>query len=165
MLDAKCSMHIPYNNNYYFPLTLTSGPYACSMDPGTTGIEQNRLEMKIQTLSNAVPLGTVSPVWEPKAPGKYSAHQVSPHNHREGGLTYRGDASAQMQVGIWPQLEFAPVPQSPAHSVYQGKHKPEECKRDVNTRFAQLSGQIPCWHGDSHCVSGPQEVSGQAVAA
>ena len=101
------------------------------MDPGTTGIEQNRLEMKIQTLSNAVPLSTVSPVWEPTAPGKYSAHLVSPCNRREGGLTCRADASAQVQVGIWPQLEFAPVPQSPAHGVYQS------CRVNTNQKNAK----------------------------
>ena len=71
------------------------------------GIEQNRLNLKIQTLSNTVLPIMVSPVWEPKAPGKYYAHLVSPWNLGGIGLTHQGDARAQAQVGIWPQLSSA----------------------------------------------------------
>ena len=78
----------------------------CSMDLGTTRIEQNRLNLKIQTLSNTVPPVTVSPLWEPKAPGKYYAHLVSLWNLGGLGLTCQGDARAQVQVGIWPQLSL-----------------------------------------------------------
>lgn len=76
------------------------------MVPGTMGTEQNRLNLKIQTLPSTVPPVTVSPVWEPKAPGKYYAHLVSPWNLGGLGLTCGGDARAQVQAGIWPQLSL-----------------------------------------------------------